>query len=141
LDFGLAEGSKPEVNRTLFREYRNSIFVLSLTEVREMEEFEACAAVVLIDNASNHMSDHIVAILTHERVRIVTFGGDTTHICQMLDVVLFRHLEETCCGSWDAARRASGKREILSGARKTIRRTVISLQMLSNAYHPSSWTS
>jgi hypothetical protein len=65
-----------------------------LNELRDSEEFEACEAVLFMDNCSPHISDDIVAVLTHARMRIITFTIYTTHIFQMLDVVLFGALKK-----------------------------------------------
>jgi hypothetical protein len=65
-----------------------------LNELRDSEEFEAWEAVLLMDNCLRHISDDVVAVLTHARVRIITFAPHTTHIFQMLDVVLFSALKK-----------------------------------------------
>jgi hypothetical protein len=56
------------------------------------------------------MSDDIIAILTRERVKIVTFAYYTTHIFQMLDMIGFGALKKYATGfetldeeSWTAA--------------------------------------
>jgi hypothetical protein len=51
-----------------------------------------------MDNCSYHMSDDIVVIFTHERVIIITFDYHTTHIFQMLDMVLFGALKNHATG-------------------------------------------
>jgi hypothetical protein len=43
---------------------------------------------------SPHISDDVVAVLTHARVRIITFAPHTTHIFQTLDVILFGTLKK-----------------------------------------------
>jgi hypothetical protein len=61
--------------------------------------FERAMGVVLvIDNSSFHESDEIVAVVTSVRVQIVTFAPDTTHIFQMLDVVLFDAVKKHATG-------------------------------------------
>jgi hypothetical protein len=60
-----------------------------LNNRRELEDFPRWETVLLIDNCSPHMSDIVTAVLTRERVRIVTFASHTTQIFQMLDMVLF----------------------------------------------------
>jgi hypothetical protein len=49
-DFVLQQQSKPYINNILFLEYINNIFAPYLNELREMEKFEACEAVLLIDS-------------------------------------------------------------------------------------------
>jgi hypothetical protein len=60
-----------------------------LNELWESEELETCEAVLLMNNCSPHVSDNVVAVLTSVRVRIITFATHTTHVFQMLDIVLF----------------------------------------------------
>jgi hypothetical protein len=74
VDFVLRQRSKTYVSRKLFLEYITTIFLLYLNELRESEEFEACEAVLLMDNYSSHVSDEVVAVLTNSRVRIITFA-------------------------------------------------------------------
>jgi hypothetical protein len=89
IDFVLRQQSKPYVNSTFFLEYINSILIPYFNKLRESEDFAGCEAVFLIDNCSPHMGDAISAILTRELVRVITFTTHTTHIFQVLDVVLF----------------------------------------------------
>jgi hypothetical protein len=63
------------VNKAFFLEYINNIFVRYFNQPQEMEEFEACEAVLLMHNCSSHMSDNGRAILTRERVRIFIFAS------------------------------------------------------------------
>jgi hypothetical protein len=98
IDFILRHRSKPDVSGKLFLEYINTIFVPYLNELRDSEELEACEAVLLLDNCSPHMLDNDVAVFTHVRVRIITFAPYTTHIFQVLDVVLFGALAKHATG-------------------------------------------
>jgi hypothetical protein len=54
----------------------------------------ASEAVPLMDNCSPHVSDDIVAVLINARVRVISFAPHTTHVFQMLDVVLFGALNK-----------------------------------------------
>jgi hypothetical protein len=98
VDFVLRHRSKPHVNSRLFLEYINTIFVLYLNELWNWEELEACETVLLMDDCSPHMSNHVVRVLTRIRVRIITFTTHTSHIFQMLDVVLFSALKKHVTG-------------------------------------------
>jgi hypothetical protein len=73
VNFVLLQRPKPYVSRKLFLEYIKTIFLSYLNELRDSQEFEACEAVLFMDNCSSHASDDSVAILTHTRVRIITF--------------------------------------------------------------------
>jgi hypothetical protein len=69
-----------------------------LTELRDSEELEGCEAVFLMDNCSPHIADGVIAILTRVRVRVITFASHTTHIFQMLDVMLFGAMKKHAIG-------------------------------------------
>jgi hypothetical protein len=51
-----------------------------------------------MDNCSPHLSDDGVAVPTNARVRVITFTPNTTHVFQMLDVVLFGALKKRASG-------------------------------------------
>jgi hypothetical protein len=85
---------KPYVTGKLFFQYIKGIFVPYLNEPRESEEFEACEAILLMDNCSHHISNDIIAVFTRVRVRVITFATHTTHIFRMLDIMLFGALKK-----------------------------------------------
>jgi hypothetical protein len=86
------------VNAALFLEYINDIFIPYLNELRESEQFHASEAIILMDNCSPHISDEVIAALTNARVKVITFASHTTHIFQMLDVVLFGAMKKRASG-------------------------------------------
>jgi hypothetical protein len=94
VDFVLKHRPKPYVNGKLFLDYTNSIFIPDLNELRQSEYFSEWEAVLLMDNCSPHMGDAVIAILTRAHVRVITFAPHTTHIFQVLDLVLFRALKK-----------------------------------------------
>jgi hypothetical protein len=98
VDLFLRQRLKPYASRELFLEYITTIFLTCLNEPRELQEFESCEAVLLMDNCSPHVSDEVVAVLTNARVQIIIFAPHTTHIFQMLDVVLFGALKKHANG-------------------------------------------
>jgi hypothetical protein len=67
---------------------------LYLHELWQSEEFAGCEAVFLMDNCSPHMGDAVIAVLTREHVRVITFAPHTTHIFQVLDLVLVGALKK-----------------------------------------------
>jgi hypothetical protein len=44
------------------------------------------------------MGDAVIAVLTRDRVRIITFASQTTHLFKMLDVMLFGALKKHVIG-------------------------------------------
>jgi hypothetical protein len=103
VDFVLKHRSKPYIDGKLFLDYINSIFIPCLNELRQSEGFAECEAVFLMDNCSPHMGDAMIAILTREHVRFITFALYTTHIFQAFDLVLFGALKKlsTCLSTLD----------------------------------------
>jgi hypothetical protein len=98
VDLVLRQRSKPYVNAVLFLEYVKNILIHYLNELLESEQMKACEAVLLMDNCSLHVSDDIVAVLTNARVRVITFASHTTHVFQILDLVLFGALKKRASG-------------------------------------------
>jgi hypothetical protein len=47
-----------------------------------------------MDNRLPRIRDAVIAVLTLERVRVITFTNDTTHVFQILDIVLLFALEK-----------------------------------------------
>jgi hypothetical protein len=89
VDSVLKNRSKPYVSRKLFLDFIKKIFVPYLIELRDSEELEGCEAVLLMHNCSPHIADDIITVLPSVRVRVIQFATHTTHIFQLLDVVLF----------------------------------------------------
>jgi hypothetical protein len=98
IDLVLRQRPKPYVNGKLFLECINNIFVSYLNEPHELEEFKIYEAVLLIDSCSHHMSDNVVAVLTRMRAKIIIFATQTTHIFQMLDIMLSDTLKKHATG-------------------------------------------
>jgi hypothetical protein len=94
VDLVLRRRSKSYENAILFLEYVNNIFIPYLNRLRESEQMKACEAIGLMDSWSPHVSVDIVAVLTNTRVRVIIFTTHTTHVFQMLDVVLFDALKK-----------------------------------------------
>jgi hypothetical protein len=90
--------SKPYVNAYLFLECIKSIFIPYLNELQDSEQLDACEAVIVMANCSPPMAHDVIAILTNTCVRIITFASHTSHVFQMLDVVLFDALEKHATG-------------------------------------------
>jgi hypothetical protein len=87
VDLVLRQWSKPYVSREFFLEYIKTIFLPYLNEPRESEGFEACEAMLLMNDSSSHVLDEVVAVITNARVRFITFAPHTTHIFKMRDAV------------------------------------------------------
>jgi hypothetical protein len=98
VDLTLKQQSKPYLGANVFLEYMNIIFVPCLTELRGTKEFETRRVVLFMNNCSSHTSDDIITIVTRKRVKMFTFAPHTTHIFQMLDVVLFWALKKYATG-------------------------------------------
>jgi hypothetical protein len=98
VNFVLRQQLKPYINGKPFIEYINNIFISYLNKLWELEEFEVCKAILLMDNCSPYVSHDIVEVLTRVRVKIITVAIHTTYIFQMLDLVLFSTLKKHATG-------------------------------------------
>jgi hypothetical protein len=93
VDFVLQKRSKSYINSALFLQYIDRISIPYLTDLRTREKIEACEVVLLMDNCSDHMSDDVIELLNSAGVKIITFTSHTTHIFQVLDVMVFGALK------------------------------------------------
>jgi hypothetical protein len=80
---------KADVNSKTFAEYVKSVFISCVTKVRRERRIEPEESVSLIDNHPSHITKQVIDMLTTARVRIKTFVPNTTHIFQILDLMLF----------------------------------------------------
>jgi hypothetical protein len=83
VDFLLRQRLKSYVSGKHFLEYINSIFIHYVHELWESEEFAGCEAVLLMDNCSPHTGDAVIAVLTREWIRVITFAP---HIMPLISV-------------------------------------------------------
>jgi hypothetical protein len=94
VDFVLKHRAKTYVSAELFLDDINCISIPYVNKRWQSEEFAGCEAVLLMANYSPHMGNAIIAVLTREHVRVITFATDTTHIFQVLDLALFTALKK-----------------------------------------------
>jgi hypothetical protein len=92
-DLVLKHRQKPYVNDELFANYIRAVLLSHLAGLRGNEELSDEEAPLLMDNCSPHLAPTAVQLLTHARVRIITFAPHTTHIFQVLDLALFGALK------------------------------------------------
>jgi hypothetical protein len=110
----------------------NSIFIPYLNELRGSEQFEACEAVLLMDNCSPHMSDDVIAVLHNARLTVIIFAPHTTF---RSDEIIAHRLRQGPC----AAQNSRDERAILGTVKNHWENVLINLERLSrNIQFPRS---
>jgi hypothetical protein len=92
-DFVLRSNTSSYINTEIFLDYIRTVFLPNLAELRTLDAFTEETGVLLMDNCPSHVIDDIIAVLTEERVRVITFTPHTTQIFQVLDVTFFGALK------------------------------------------------
>jgi hypothetical protein len=82
------------MDRILFLEDINNIFIYYLNKPRASEYFARCEAILSIDNCPPHMRNAVIAILTPELVRAITFTAYTAQISHVLEATLCSALKK-----------------------------------------------
>jgi transposase len=77
------------VDANIFCNYLRDVMIPKIEELRETNGITNEPAVLLIDNCSAHTSTEVIELLSHHRVKVITFPPHTTGIFQMLDLVFF----------------------------------------------------
>jgi hypothetical protein len=90
----LRSNSKPYINAESFVDYRWTVFLPNLAELRTLDGFTEETGVLLMENFPSHVTDDINGLLTETRVRVITFVPHTTQIFQVLDVTPFGVLKQ-----------------------------------------------
>jgi hypothetical protein len=85
----LKSNHRPDVNAEIFLKYVRTVFLPFLVCLPVLGAFAAEEAVLLMDNCPAHVTDDVIRLLTEARVRATIFAPHTTHIFQVLDLMLF----------------------------------------------------
>jgi hypothetical protein len=71
-DLILKSNHRPYVNTEIFLDYIKTVFLSYLVWLRGLDEFAIKGAILLMDNYSDHVTDHVIRLLTEGRVRVIT---------------------------------------------------------------------
>jgi hypothetical protein len=81
------------VNTERFKEYITMALIFYVNELRVLDEFAEKEAILLMDKDPSHPKDEILSILTWVWIKGTNFAPRTTHIFQMLNLLLFNHFK------------------------------------------------
>ena len=81
--------SSSYITREIFVEYIRKVLFTYINKIREDPIYTNEVAVLLCDNLSAHIDNELKEELARMNIRLVTFPPHTSHIFQMLDLVIF----------------------------------------------------
>jgi hypothetical protein len=89
----LKHRQKPYLNRELFVDYIQTVFLPHLADLPRNEQLSSEETPSLMDNSSPYLTLAAVELHSRARVRIITLESHPTQIFQVLDLALFGVLE------------------------------------------------
>jgi hypothetical protein len=93
IDFRIKIQSSPYLNKELFLEYVHEVFLPAVESDRELPGCRGKPAILFYDNSSCHCSDEILRELASLLVLLITCAPRSSHVFQVLDVLLFAKLK------------------------------------------------
>jgi hypothetical protein len=85
----------PYVTSEIFERYIDSVLIPAVGANRELPGCTKKPAILFCDNCSADMSAPVLQKLAHHRVPVITYPTDTSHIFQVLDVLLLGLLKRS----------------------------------------------
>jgi hypothetical protein len=89
IDLKLEIRQVPDVDAGLFNQYRKEIFIPAVAANREPPGCDNKPAVLFCDNCTSHCSEEILRELARNGILVLTYPPHTSHLFQILDVLLF----------------------------------------------------
>jgi hypothetical protein len=89
IDLKIEISHSPYVNQQLFEKYLDEIVLPAVVSNRELEGCRNKPAILFCDNCSAHCSNDILQKLARHGVLLITYPPHTSHVFQVLDVLLF----------------------------------------------------
>jgi hypothetical protein len=87
-DLIMKSSAKPQINAEISLDCVRTVLRANLAELRRLDEFAEELALFLMDNCPIHITNDIMALLTEERVHVITFCATHNSDLQVLDVTL-----------------------------------------------------
>jgi hypothetical protein len=81
------------VDAELFNQYIKEIFIPTVAANRELPGCANKPAILFCDNCASHCSDEILRELARNEILVPTYTPHTSHLFQVLDVLLFGRLK------------------------------------------------
>jgi hypothetical protein len=82
-------GQSARVDAVLFHDYWSDVLIPRIENFREANETPDSPAILLMDNCSSHLTEHIIGLRSAHTIKILTFSPHSSGIFQMLDLVFF----------------------------------------------------
>jgi hypothetical protein len=93
IDLRIKIAQSPYITKELFLEYLREVVIPSIESNRDLPGCRGKPAIIFCDNCSCHCSEDILRELAHHGVLLITYPPHTSHIFQVLDVLLFGRLK------------------------------------------------
>jgi hypothetical protein len=97
-DLQLFIARSPYFTESLFYNYINDVFIPFVLKRRDSHNCPNQHAILFMDNLFAHCSDRTLQLLSQHNIRVISFPPHSTHIFQMLDLVVFgvmKHYKST----------------------------------------------
>jgi hypothetical protein len=88
-DFFIRSNDTSYVTRAIFVEYIPDVVLKYFNTMRETMHLENFGSVHLCDNCSPYIAEDVMAMLTRENIRLITFPPHISHLFQPLDLLTF----------------------------------------------------
>jgi hypothetical protein len=89
IDLQIEIAPSPYVTSEIFQRYIETVLIPAVEANRELPGCANKPAILFCDNCSAHMSDSVLQNLARHGVLVLTYPPHTSHIFQVLDVLLF----------------------------------------------------
>jgi hypothetical protein len=89
IDIQIAIAPSPYIKSHIFEGYIDTVFISAVEANRELHGCEKKPAILFRANCSARMSDSISQKLAHHAILVITYPLHTSHIFQVLNVLLF----------------------------------------------------
>jgi hypothetical protein len=93
IDLRIEIAQSPCVTRESFLRYLRGVVIPSIESNRDLLGCQRKPAIIFWDNCSRHFSEDIFQELANDRILLIIYPRNTSHIFQVLDVLLFGRLK------------------------------------------------
>jgi hypothetical protein len=93
IDLKLEIRQVSDLDAELFSQHIKEIFIPTIAANRELPRYANRPAILFCDNCTSHCSDEILRELARNDILVLTYPPHTSHLFQVLDVLLFGQLK------------------------------------------------
>jgi hypothetical protein len=94
IDLNVEIASSPSVTQVIFNKYIDEVLIPAVISNGGLPGCIDKPAILFCDNCSAHCSDEVLGKLTRGWILVIPYSPHTSHIFQVLDVLLFRILKK-----------------------------------------------